>query len=391
MKITAIDTLVVNAIHRNWIFVKVRTDQAGLYGWGEATLEWKTKAVLGAIEDLSGFVIGEDPHRIEHLVQKMQRVSFWPLGSIGLTALSGIEQALWDIKGKALGVPVWQLLGGRVRDRVRVYTHLLQARQDRHIVEGDIGAFCDAVQETVEMGYSAVKLGLVPYNGYDAPLPALRHTEKLANAVRERVGDTIDIMTDFHGRPDSVQAAKAFIDVIAPIRPMFVEEPIQPGDPGALAQLASLVDCPLATGERLLTPQEYAELARLRAVTFVQPDLCHCGGFSGGRRIAAIAEAASMGIMPHNPMGPVAGAVALQFAAATPSFVIQEEAVGLAPWFADICATSPLDRVDGCWAIPEAPGLGIDIDEAEAAKHPYAPEVIPALQAILPDGRIANW
>tara|TARA_R110002124_G_scaffold1797_18_gene11628 strand:+ start:21400 stop:22575 length:1176 start_codon:yes stop_codon:yes gene_type:complete len=391
MKITAIDTLVVHAIHRNWIFVKVQTDQPGLHGWGEATLEWKTKSVLGAIEDLSGFVIGEDPHRIEHIVQKMQRFSFWPLGSIGLTALSGIEQALWDIKGKALGVPVWQLLGGRVRDHVRVYTHLLQARQDRHIDDGDIGAFCDAVQETVEMGYSALKLGLVPYNGYDAPLPALRHTEKLANAVRERVGDTIDIMTDFHGRPDSVQAAKAFIDVIAPIHPMFVEEPIQPGDPLALAQLSALVDCPLATGERLLTPQEYAELARLRAVTYVQPDLCHCGGFSGGRRIAAIAEAASLGIMPHNPMGPVAGAVALQFAAATPGFVIQEEAVGLAPWFGDICSGFPLDLVDGGWAIPDTPGLGIEINEAEAARHPYAPEIIPALQAILPDGRIANW
>ena len=391
MKITAIETLVVHAIHRNWIFVKVKTDQPGLYGWGEATLEWKTRAVLGTIEDLSGFVIGEDPHRVEHIVQKMRRMSFWPLGSIGMTALSGIEQALWDIKGKDLGVPVWQLLGGRVRDHVRVYTHLLQARQDRPIPDGDINAFFDAVQETVELGYGAVKLGLVPYMGYDAALPALRHTEKLANAVRERVGDNVDILTDFHGRPDSVQAAKAFIDVIAPIRPMFVEEPIQPGDPAALAELSRLVACPLATGERLLMPQDYAELARLRAVTYVQPDLSHCGGFSGGRRIAAIAEAASMGVMPHNPMGPIAGAVALQFAAATPSFVIQEEAIGLAPWFRDICSTYPLDLVNGGWAIPDAPGLGIEIDEVEAAKHPYAPEIIPALHAILPDGRIANW
>lgn len=391
MKITAIETLVVNAIHRNWIFVKVLTDQDGLHGWGEATLEWKTKAVSGAVDDLSGFVIGEDPHRIEHIVQKMRRFSFWPLGSIGLTALSGIEQALWDIKGKALGVPVWQLLGGRVRDRVRVYTHLLQARQDRLVDHRDISAFCDAVQETVELGYSAVKLGLVPYSGYDAPLPAVRHVEKLSNAIRERVGTTVDIMTDFHGRPDSVHAAKAFIDVIAPIRPMFVEEPIQPGDAEGLAQLSRMVDCPLATGERLLTIQEYAELARLRAVTYVQPDLVHCGGISGGRRIAAIAEAASMGIMPHNPMGPIAGAVSLQFAAATPNFVIQEEAVGLAPWFGEICQNDLFGLTGGCWSIPEAPGLGIEIDERAASRHPYAPEIIPALDAILPDGRIANW
>jgi galactonate dehydratase len=391
MKITGIETVVVNAFHRNWIFVKVLTSEPGLHGWGEATLEWKTGAVLGAIDDLSLFVVSEDPHRIEHLVQKMRRMSFWPLGVIGLTALSAIEQALWDIKGKDLGVPVWQLLGGKVRDHVRVYTHLLQGRQDRPIAAHDVSAFCDAVQETVEMGYDAVKLGLVPYMGFDAPLPAVKQTEKLAAAVRERVGDAVDILTDFHGRPDSVWAAKAFIDAIAPIRPMFVEEPIQPGDAEALAQLSRQVDCPLATGERLVTSQEYAELARLRAVTYVQPDLAHCGGFTGGRRIAAIAEAASMGVMPHNPMGPVAGAVALQFAAATPNFVIQEEAVALAPWYRDICSTFPMERADGGWLVPEAPGLGIEIDEKEAAKHPFAPEVIPALDAILPDGRIANW
>jgi galactonate dehydratase len=391
LKITAIKTVVVHAIHRNWIFVKVETSEPGLYGWGEATLEWKTKAVLGAIEDLSRFVIGEDPHRIEHLAQTMRRFSFWPLGSIGLTALSAIEHALWDIKGKDLGVPVWQLLGGRVRDHVRVYTHLLQGRQDRPIVNDDIEGFCDAVQETVELGYNAIKLGLIPYVGYDAPLVAVKHTEKLAAAVRERVGNSIDILTDFHGRPDSVQAAKAFIDAIAPIKPMFVEEPIQPGDAEALALLSRQVDCPLATGERLFTPVEYAELARLRAVTYIQPDLAHCGGLSGGRRIAAIAEAASMGVMPHNPMGPVAGAVALQFAVSTPSFVIQEEAVGLAPWYRDICQTYPLDLRDGGWSVPDAPGLGIEIDEAEAARHPFEQEVIPALNAILPDGRIANW
>ena len=172
---------------------------------------------------------------------------------------------------------------------------------------------------------------------------------------------------------------------------MFVEEPIQPGDAEALEQLSRIVDCPLATGERLLTIQEYAELARLRAVTYVQPDLSHCGGISGGKRIAAIAEAASMGVMPHNPMGPVAGAVALQFAAATPNFVIQEEAIGLAPWFLEICENDLFGLTDGCWSIPETPGLGIEIDERAAARYPYAPEIIPALDAILPDGRIANW
>jgi galactonate dehydratase len=147
----------------------------------------------------------------------------------------------------------------------------------------------------------------VPYSGYDAPLPRLRHVEKPAAAVRERVGDGIDIMTDFHGRPDSVQAAKAYIDVIAPIRPLFVEEPIPPGDARAMGDLSRRVDCPLATGERLFTPRDFAELAEQRAVTFVQPDLAHFGGFSRRRRIAAIMEATHMKVAPHNPMVPVAG------------------------------------------------------------------------------------
>ena len=392
MKITAVRTVVVNAVHRNWIFVKVMTDQPGLHGWGEATLEWKTRAVCATIEDLEPFVLGEDPMRIEHVVRRMTGFSFWPLGAIGLTAVSGIEQALWDIKGKSLGVPVHQLLGGRVRDHVRVYTHLRRAKIGAQVPTGDIGAFCDAVQETVEMGYNAIKLGFIPYTGYDAPLPAVRHVEKLAASVRERVGDEIEIMTDFHGRPDSPEAAKAYIDAIAPIRPLFIEEAIQPGDAAAMADLARRVDCPLATGERLFTLREFADIAEHRAVAFVQPDLAHCGGFSGGRKIAALAEAANMGVAPHNPMGPVAGAVALHFDLATPNFVIQEEAVGLVPWFRDICTELyPLDMADGVWGVPEAPGLGIEIDEAAAARYPFKQEEIPALEAILPDGRIANW
>lgn len=390
MKITGISTTIVNAIHRNWIFVKVQTDQPGLHGWGEATLEWKTRAVTGAVEDLAPFVIGEDPRRIEHIFAKMTRFSFWPLGAIGLSAVSAIDQALWDIKAKDLGVPVWQLLGGQVRDRVRVYTHLRRAKIGAQVGTEDISAFCDAVQETVEMGYNAVKLGFVPYCGYEATLRDVLHVEKAAHAVRERVGPDVAIMTDFHGRPASVEAARAFIEVIAPIRPLFVEEPIQPGNAAAMADLARRVDCPLATGERLFTPREFAELAELRAVSHVQPDLSHCGGLTGGRRIAAIAEAGQMGIAPHNPMGPVAGAVALHFDVATPNFLIQEEAVGLVPWFDEVFS-HPMQLLDGCWTIPTGPGLGIEINEAAAAKHPFQPEIVPALDAILPDGTIANW
>jgi galactonate dehydratase len=391
LKITGIETVVVNAVHRNWIFVKVLTDQPGLHGWGEATLEWKTRAITGAIDDLAPFVVGEDPMNIEHLVNRMTRFSFWPLGSIGLTAVSGIEHALWDIKGKALGVPVWQLLGGKVRDSVRVYTHLKRGSAAGRVSNSDISAFCDAVQETVEMGYNAIKLGFVPYTGYDAPLKAVRHVEKLAAAVRERVGDEVDVMTDFHGRPDSLDAAIAYIRAIEPIKPLFCEEVIQPGDAAAMADIARRVQSPLATGERLFTPREFAEIAETRAVAYIQPDLAHCMGISGGRKIAAIAEAAHMGVCPHNPMGPVAGAVALNFDVATTNFVIQEEAVGIVPWFEEICSVYPLALQNGAWAVPDAPGLGIEIDEKAAARYPFQPEVIPALDSVLADGRIANW
>ncbi|SFT08280.1 galactonate dehydratase [Sulfitobacter marinus] len=391
MKITAIRTVIVNAFIRNWVFVKVETDQPGLWGWGEATLEWKTRAVTGCIEDLAPFLVGQDPLRIDHLVNRMSRFSFWNLGAIGMSAASGIEMALWDIKGKSLGVPVWQLLGGRVRDNVRVYTHPLRGDLKRLVPSSDISAVCDDIQATVEMGYNAVKVGLVPYTGYDAPLKDVRHVAKLAEAIRERVGDDVDIMTDFHGRPESLAAAKAYIDVIAPINPMFIEEPLQPGNAQAMAELGRRVDCPLATGERLFEAAQFSELAELGAVTFAQPDLAHCMGFSGGRKIAAITQARGIGVCPHNPMGPVASAVALQFDAATTNFVIQEECVGVVPWFEDICATYPIKLTNGAWDIPDAPGSGIEIDEREAAKHPFKPEHILAMDAILEDGTIANW
>jgi galactonate dehydratase len=169
-----------------------------------------------------------------------------------------------------------------------------------------------------------------------------------------------------------------------------VEEPIQPGNAAALAALARSVDCPLATGERLFTLRDFADLADLRAVAIIQPDLSHCGGLSGGRRIAAIAEAAQMAVAPHNPMGPVAGAVALHFDTATPNFLIQEEAVGLVPWFDEICS-HPLQLVDGCWEVPQGVGFGVEIDEAVAARYPFAPEIVPATEAVLKDGTIAYW
>ena len=333
LKITRIETVIVNAVHRNWIFVKVLTDQPGLHGWGEATLEWKTRAVKGAIDDLAPFVIGagSDAHRTP-----CEQDDSLQLLASGLDRADGCFRAssrrLWDIKGKELwACPSGNCWAARFAKRCACIPIWGAARSGFQVPNSDIGAYCDAVQKTVEMGYDAVKLGFVPVNGYDAPIKAVRHTEKLARAVRERVGDNVDIMVDFHGRPDSLDAAIAYVNAIAPIKPLFCEEVIQPGDARAMADIARRVDCPLATGERLFTPREFADIAEARAVAYIQPDLAHCMGFSGGRKIAAIAEAAHMGVCPHNPMGPVAGAVALNFDVATTNFVIQEEAVGIVP------------------------------------------------------------
>ena len=393
MKITRIKPVVVAAPpHRNWIFVKVETDQPGLYGWGEATLEWKTRGVVGSIEDFEPIVAGRDPRNVTQIVELLNKAAFWPLGVIGLTALSAIEQACWDIMGKDQGKPVWQLLGGKVRDRVRVYTHIGTGRVKVSRKQQDIGEYADSAAELKELGYTALKFGPVPYTHYDYPLASVRHAGNLLAGVREAVGDEVDILLDFHGRPSSMTAALAYIDAVEPVRPMFVEEPVQPGDPQAMLMIAAKTRVPIATGERLLTHKEFEDLCNLKAVAYVQPDLCHCGGFTIGKHIAATAAANYAGVCPHNPMGPIAGAVGLHFGVAVPNFVILEEASGSVPWFHEVVSQSPINRVEGFWQIPEAPGLGVEIDEAVAARHPFQQETIAGLEAFVArDGSIANW
>ena len=207
MKITDITALVVNAEMRNWIFVKVVTDQAGLYGWGEATLEWKTRGVVGTIEDLKPLIIGRDPRDIEQIVRILQKHSFWRLGVIGMSAISGIEQALWDISGKALGEPVWRLLGGRVRDELPVYTHLGLGDMRTVYETFDPTALAESALALIEKGYNALKVVFVPYTHYAATTKGLRHVDTLMRSLREAVGDDVELMVDFHGRCASVAAA----------------------------------------------------------------------------------------------------------------------------------------------------------------------------------------
>jgi galactonate dehydratase len=392
MKITAIKTCVVNAEMRNWVFVKVETDQPGLYGWGEASLEWKTRAVVGAIEDFAPMLIGEDPERIEFLYQKMYRQSFWRVGVIGLSAISGIEQALWDIRGKALNQPVFKLLGGRVRDRVRMYTHL-GGGDMRAVYETQYSAdpkpFVDLALQVVERGYTAVKVLITPPTESLNSIAAYRYAETMLAAMRQAVGEGVDIMVDCHGR-HSVANAIEFCRMLAPYRPYFIEEPVPPENVDAMAEVRRASPVPIATGERRLTRFEFRELFEKQVCQVIQPDLCHCGGLWEAKKIAAMAEVYYMGVAPHNPLGPVANAAALHFALSTPNFLIQEDMLTDVPWRFDVVQHA-LKTDNGYWLPIDAPGLGIEVDEAAAKRHPFKQEVIHATTTRAHDGAILDW
>jgi galactonate dehydratase len=297
---------------------------------------------------------------------------------------------LWDILGKHLGVPTWRLLGGKVRDRVKVYTHLGLGDMRAVYESMDAAPLVERARAVVEKGYRAFKAVFIPYTHYHAPAAEVDKVARLMSALRDAVGPDIEIMVDFHGRAASVAAALSYIEALAPGRPMFVEEVLPPGETAALAAVAARSPVPLATGERLVDRAEFDDLFRLRAVSIAQPDICHVGGLLEAKKIAAMAEAASIGIAPHNPLGPIAGVAALHFAVSTPNHMIQEEMVGAVPWYGEV-VRGPIRMIDGCWQVPDAPGLGIEVDEAACARHPFAPEVRHTTNAVLDDGTIVDW
>jgi len=262
MKITSVKTFVVNAEMRNWVFIKLETDEDGLYGWGEASLEWKTRSVVGAVLDFEPMILGEDPSRIEYLYQKMYRQSFWRLGVIGMSAISGIEQACWDILGKSLGQPVYKLLGGAVRDRVRMYTHL-GGGEMRAVYESQLSAdpkvFVERALEVVANGYTAVKVLITPPTETLNGIAAYRCAERMMSALRAAVGESVDIMVDCHGRHAPGNALE-FCRVLAPYQPLFIEEPVPPENVDAMAEVRRLSPVPIATGERLVTGFQFRPL-----------------------------------------------------------------------------------------------------------------------------------
>jgi galactonate dehydratase len=387
VKITRISSIVVNARMRNWIFVRVDTDQPGLQGWGEATLEWKTKAVVGAIEDLSQLLIGQDPRRVEHLWQIMHRQYFWRGGIVNCSAMSGIDQALWDIKGKEVGKPVCELLGGPVRDVLRLYDHLGGGTLEGMYGTSDPEQFADRLRESVAKGFTAVKAMPIPVSEPIENARVLKHAAYCVEAMRKAAGDDVDIMIDLHARTTPA-AAIQFGRLLVDYNIYWYEEPCWPEHVEGLVEVARALPMPIATGERLVLRPQFREIFEKRACAIIQPDVSHCGGISEARRIAAIAETYMISVACHNPQGPVSTAASLHVGFATPNYLIQEVVRKDVPWRQDV-VIEPIQMEGGLSKAPTAPGLGIDINEKEAAKHPFQHEVTMAY--FRKDGSVADW
>jgi galactonate dehydratase len=366
MKIQSIEVYLAEMGRRNIPFVRVLTDE-GLHGVGEAYSVGPDRATVAAIEDFAGWLIGRDPFDLEGLWQLMYAGSRFPGGSVVNAAISGIEHALWDIKGKALQVPVYQLIGGKCRDKVRVYQSASGATPEA-LAE-------DAARLVETYGYTALKM--FPFNRDDKPLwqdqgvaAAMRGAEARIRAVRDAVGEDVDIGLDAHAQIYQPAVALALCHVLQPFHPLFLEEPLRPENRAAMGQLRAKAPVPIATGECLYTKYEFADLLAREAADIVQPDVCLMGGLWEMKKVAAMAEAAYVMVAPHNPCGPVATAVNVHFALSTHNFLILEYRPDDAP-DRQAAVDAPVGLENGYLLPPERPGLGVELNVEALRGQPY--------------------
>lgn len=381
MKITDIKPYVVDCFRTNWVFVKVETDE-GISGVGEATLEYKEKALLGALEHIKETVVGQDPRQIEDIWHHIYRDAYWRGGAVLMSALSAVETALWDILGKSLGVPVWQLFGGKVNDKVRIYVNgwFAGAREPE-----EFGA---KAKIAVERGVTAMKWDPFGKSYLEISNADLDRALRCVDEVRRAVGDKVDLLIEGHGRfnvPTAIKIAKE----LEPFRPMFFEEPIPPDNLDALKDVRSKSPVAIAAGERLYTRWDYRKLFDLGCADYIQPDVSHAGGIGELRKIAAEAECRYIPFAPHNPSGPVANAATLQLAACTPNFSILEIMYSDVDYRGDV-TTESLQYENGYIKVPDKPGLGLEICEEECEKHPYRPHTLRHYTGALTDIRPAK-
>lgn len=361
MKITGITCHIVDGGGRNIVLVRTGTD-AGIVGWGEAFSVGPDLAVAATIDHLKDWILGDDPRDIERLWATMYQGLRFPPGSVGLAAISGIEHTLWDISARALGLPVYRLLGGRVRDRVRVY-------------QGCTGPTPEAAAENAlalveQYGYTAFKMSPFPPGDHLRPWnEVLREGPRHMAAVREAVGDDVDIGLDVHAKVLEPMRALELARAVEPYNPFFFEEPIRPEGIREMAWLRRRSPIPIATGEALYAKFQFNDLVRQQAADIIQPDVCVCGGLMEMKKIAAIAEGHDVVVAPHNPMGPLAGAINLHFAASTTNFLVLEyRAHDKGRWRELV--KEPWTPVDGHLEIPDTPGWGLEIDEDALGRYP---------------------
>lgn len=379
MKITNIQSWPVWGGHRNFLFVTVDTDQ-GLYGVGEAGLTGRELAVMGAIEHFKSLLIGQDPFRIEHLWQTLFRGGFFPAQRVLTSAISAIDMALWDIKGKALNVPVYELLGGRVRDRVVCYPHNVG-----HAME--VQPLVESCLQTKQEGWKFVRWGL-PQDGTTLePRQAVRTALRQFQAVREAVGDDIEIVFDVHTRLDLPETVWLCREVEA-FHPFFIEDPLRSENPDSFKTLRPRTHVPLAAGEQFSSKWEFRPLIEEEWIDYARVDLCIAGGLSEARKIAGWCETHYIKMAVHNPLGPVSTAACLQFNLACPNFGVQEQPRKPGTTLADVVPVQP-EWQDGYLLPPVRPGLGIEFDRAAAQKNPFRPTELPHLYRL--DGSLTNW
>ncbi len=361
MKITRIETFFIDITWACWTLLKLYTDE-GVTGVGECTLESKEETVVGALKDLSRYLIGQDPLLIEKHWQEMYRGSPWQ-GVAQFTAMSGLEQAMWDIAGKVYGQPVYRLLGGPCRERVKLYTWPAP-------VDETPAAYAAAAREAVDLGYRALKTD--PFDRIFLTASPSEITQAVARvaAMRDAVGWEVEIGVDGHQRLYPQTAIKIARE-LEPLKILFFEEPVPSDNLDALAKVAANVRVPLATGERIYTKWGFRPLLERQIVDIIQPDVCHVGGILECRKIAAMAEAYDIPIAPHNPNGPVGMVAAIHVAACTPNFLALES-VHTRDWQWELL-DAPLQIVDGRIELPTRPGLGIELNEAGLQKHAGVP------------------
>ncbi len=383
MKITQLELFLTEP---RWLFLKISTDE-GLAGWGEPVVEGRAATVATAVKELEDYLIGRDPDQIEDIWQVLYRGGFYRGGPVMMSAIAGVDQALWDIKGQRYNLPVYQFLGGAVREKVRVYSWIGGKTPD------DITKDAKA---KLALGYNAIKMGATdqPMHYVDS---AARVDEVVARvgAAREALGTKVGLGVDFHGKIHKPMA-KVIAKELEPFHLLFIEEPVLPENNEALRDIAMTATVPIATGERMFSRWDFKKVLQDGYVSVLQPDLSHAGGISEVRKIAAMAEAYDVAVAPHCPLGPVSFMACLQVDSATPNVIIQEQVVEVH----DIHKSVPLQYLsnpevfqfaEGFVAVPQGAGLGLKVNETairEAAKRGHNWKVPPLRNE---DGTVAEW